>query len=73
MQGGKLMEMGQLMTLDCDGTKTEYPFALLIEFKSAEDCKRAIDDEQCRFAFGDFPAATHGDATDGLVARPENE
>lgn len=60
MQGGKLMEMGQLTTLDADGTKTEYPFALLIEFKSAEDCKRALMDERCRFSFGDYPDDKEG-------------
>lgn len=55
MQSGKLTEIGRLTTIDEDGTKTEYPFALLIEFKSAEDCKRALKDEQCRFSFGDYP------------------
>lgn len=49
IQGGKLMEIGHLTTLDSDGTKTEYPFALLIAFKNADDCRRALADELCRF------------------------
>ena len=50
---GKLIEMGQLATIDDDGTKTEYKMALVIEFDSPEAIRQAIKDGACSFTFGD--------------------
>ena len=52
MQTGKLIEMGQLSTVDDDGTKTQYKFALVIEFNSPDEIRKAISEGQCKFEFG---------------------
>lgn len=51
MQIGKLIEMGQIVTIDQDGTKTNYKMALVIEFETADKIKRAIADGGCKFEF----------------------
>jgi hypothetical protein len=55
MEHGRLIEMGQLTTVDSDGTKTEYKMALVIEFASVSEIKQAIEEGQCTFGFGDGP------------------
>lgn len=52
MEHGRLIEMGQLTTIDSDGTKTEYKRALVIEFASEAELKQAIEDEVCTFGWG---------------------
>ena len=52
MEHGRLIEMGQLTTIDSDGTKTEYKRALVIEFASVAEIKQAISDGSCTFSFG---------------------
>lgn len=44
MEHGRLIEMGQLTTIDSDGTKTEYKRALVIEFASVAEIKQAIEE-----------------------------
>lgn len=52
MEHGRLIEMGQLTTIDSDGTKTEYKRALVIEFASVAEIKQAIEDGACTFGWG---------------------
>lgn len=52
MEHGRLIEMGQLTTIDSDGTRTEYKRALVIEFASVEEIKQAIEEGACTFGFG---------------------
>ena len=49
MEHGRLIEMGQITTTDQDETKTEYKFALVIEFASKAEIRQAIKDGQCTF------------------------
>lgn len=51
---GQLIEMGQITTLDADGTKHGYKMALVIGFSSVEEIRRAIKYGHCRFP-GDAP------------------
>jgi hypothetical protein len=48
---GRLIEMGELQTVDLLGERHMYPMALLITFKSREEIKRAINEGICRFEF----------------------
>src|SRR5262249_2477238 len=48
---GKLIEMGDLKTVDSDGSVHDQPSALLIRFDSREDCKQAINDGECKFVW----------------------
>ena len=50
-QKARLVEFGMLATIDEDGTKTEYPMALLIEFDSPEAIRKAIHDGYVRMEF----------------------
>ena len=52
MEFGRLIEMGQITTIDSDGTRHEYPMALVIEFASVAEIKQAIEDGRCNFSFG---------------------
>lgn len=45
-------EAGRLTTVDVDGTKTEYPFALLIACRSADDLREALKAGEVQFTFG---------------------
>lgn len=56
MEHGRLIEMGQLTTIDLDGTKTEYKRALVIEFASVEEIRQAIEEGACTFGWGDDEA-----------------
>lgn len=53
IEHGRLIEMGRLTTIDAEGTRTEYQMALVIEFASAEEIRKAIKDGLCTFGFGD--------------------
>ena len=53
MQHGRLIEMGQVKTIDHDGELTEYEMALVIEFSSSDEIRLAIKEGTCAFAFGD--------------------
>jgi hypothetical protein len=48
---GKLIEMGNLISADLDGTKHEYQRAILIQFDSVEDARRAVVDGICEFVW----------------------
>lgn len=50
---GRLIEMGQITTIDQDKTQTEYKLALVIEFASVDEIKHAIDEGKCTFGFGE--------------------
>lgn len=52
MEHGRLIEMGELTTIDSDGTKTEYKRALVIEFASLAEIKQAIEEGACTFGWG---------------------
>lgn len=60
MEHGRLIEMGQLTTIDAEGTRTEYKMALAIEFASAEEIRQAIKDGACTFGFGDSSTPSGG-------------
>ena len=51
MEHGRLIEMGQLTTVDSDGNKTNYKMALLIEFASVAEIKQAINEGKCTFGW----------------------
>ena len=53
MEHGRLIEMGQLETIDQDDTRTKYKFALVIEFASAAEIRQAINDGKCTFGWGE--------------------
>jgi len=55
MAHGRLIEMGQLTTIDQDGSKTEYKMALVIEFPSTDEIRKAIKDGKCDFTWGEIP------------------
>ncbi|MDP1927050.1 MAG: hypothetical protein Q8K62_00920 [Thiobacillus sp.] len=55
MEHGRLIEMGQIATIDQDGTKTEYKMALVIEFASTDEIRQAIKEGTCTFGWGDDP------------------
>ena len=48
---GKLIEMGEIKSVDLDGTVNTYPMALLITFDSKEEIRKAIKEGVCRFVF----------------------
>lgn len=52
MEHGSLIEMGNVVTLDIDGTKTEYNLALVIEFASVDEIRQAVEDGVCTFRWG---------------------
>ena len=52
---GRLSEVGQIATIDQDGTKTEYKMALVIEFASTAEIRQAIKEGKCTFGWGDDP------------------
>lgn len=59
---GRLIEMGDLETVDSDGSKHKQPMSLLIRFDSVEAIRKAIDEDRCTFSFGEAsPHATPGD------------
>ena len=45
---GRAIEVGKITTKDDAGEQT-YPMALVIEFKSAEDIRAALQQGACRF------------------------
>lgn len=49
----KLIEMGQITTLGIEGERADYKMALLIEFDSVADIRKAIAEGRCEFGFGD--------------------
>ena len=53
MEHGRLIEMGQITTIDQDGLRTEYKMALVIEFASADEIRQALKERTCTFGFGD--------------------
>ena len=53
MEHGRLIEMGQITTIDQDGNETDYKMALVIEFASVAEIKQAIDEGKCSFGWGD--------------------
>ena len=61
MEHGRLFEMGQIATIDQDGTRTEYKMALVIEFASVEEIKQAIEEGQCTFGWGPDDGVTIGE------------
>ena len=67
MSTGKLIEMGQIITVDEDGRPTTHPRALLITFENDADCRAAIMADRCDFTFGE--AGTDAQETDALEAR----
>ncbi len=52
MEKGKLVIMGEIETVEHDGTQM-HPMALLITFKTKEEIRQAIADGKCEFNFGD--------------------
>lgn len=54
MTYGKLKEMGHLTTIDIpDDARTDYKYALLIEFDSVSEIRQAIADGACTFGWGE--------------------
>lgn len=49
----KLIEMGQITTLGIEGERADYKMALLIEFDSVADIRKAIAEGRCEFGFGE--------------------
>lgn len=60
MQKARLIEMGQLTTVDLDGQKVEYPRALLLTFDDVDAIRAAIRDGKVQFVFGDDPMPNAG-------------
>lgn len=50
---GRLVIMGEITVKDLDDSERDHHMALLIEFDSAEDIRKAIADGHCTFKFGD--------------------
>src|SRR3546814_5004524 len=55
MQTARLIEMGQLATVDPDGQRADYPIALLLTFDDADSIRAAIREGKVGFVFGDEP------------------
>lgn len=55
MAHGRLIEMGQITTIDQDEIKTNYKMALVIEFASTDEIRQAIKEGKCAFTWGEIP------------------
>lgn len=69
---GRLIEMGQITTMDHDDGRHTYPLALLITFDSREAIRAAINAGQCKFSFGDDEPEQTLDAIAALRAKVAN-
>src|SRR3546814_18886509 len=55
MQTARLIEMGQLATVDPDGQRADYPIALLLTFDAADSIRTAIREGKVGFVLGAEP------------------